>query len=154
MSVVEQQTIFHLFHFHRPLFCFQLDKAGNVKLSDFGLCKPPGLSDKTFVGTPVHMAPEIIKQLPYSESVDVFAFGILLWYICEGEGNHPKYVMGHTAIQGLLVETAIGRRPERLSQISDSCWELMNKCWMDEPICRPSIGSVIDELQSIIMDSK
>ena len=32
-----------------------------------------------FAGTPVYMAPELFQKRQYDESVDVFAFGTMLW---------------------------------------------------------------------------
>ena len=37
----------------------------------------------SIVGTPIHMAPELFSGR-YDQSVDVYAFGILFWYICAG----------------------------------------------------------------------
>ena len=35
----------------------------------------------TIVGTPIHMAPELFAG-SYDNAVDIYAFGILFWYIC------------------------------------------------------------------------
>ena len=32
-----------------------------------------------YAGTPVYMAPELFQKRQYDESVDVFAFGTMLW---------------------------------------------------------------------------
>ena len=32
-----------------------------------------------YAGTPVYMAPELFQKRQYDESIDVFAFGALLW---------------------------------------------------------------------------
>lgn len=42
----------------------------------------------SIVGTPVHMAPELLSGR-YDSSVDVYAFGILFWYICAGQVRLP-----------------------------------------------------------------
>ena len=99
------------------------------------------------------MAPEIFKQQEYATGVDVFAFGILLWYICEGQGNHPEYVVTGANRYGLLMNTADGERPQRLPQISDDCWQLMTSCWEDDANRRPSIKQVIEKLADIIRHS-
>ena len=42
-----------------------------------------------FSGTPIHMAPELFTGR-YDSSVDVYAFGILFWYICAGSVRLPQ----------------------------------------------------------------
>jgi receptor-interacting serine/threonine-protein kinase 5 len=41
------------------------------------------------VGTPIHMAPELFSG-SYDSSVDVYAFGVLFWYICAGHVRLPQ----------------------------------------------------------------
>jgi serine/threonine protein kinase len=43
----------------------------------------------SIVGTPIHMAPELFSG-KYDNSVDVYAFGILFWYINAGHVKLPK----------------------------------------------------------------
>ena len=42
----------------------------------------------SIVGTPIHMAPELFSKR-YDGSVDVYAFGILFWYVCAGRTQLP-----------------------------------------------------------------
>jgi serine/threonine protein kinase len=38
-----------------------------------------------YAGTPTYMAPELFQKRAYDQSVDVFAFGCLLWEIINRE---------------------------------------------------------------------
>lgn len=56
-----------------------------IKLCDFGCCVDTknGFRE-TFCGTFEYMAPEIIKELPYNQGVDIWSLGILLYEMLHG----------------------------------------------------------------------
>jgi len=54
---------------------------GVVKLADFGFCKPLQFEQQmvqTMLGSPIYMAPEVLKGLPYSMKADLWSLGIVL----------------------------------------------------------------------------
>ena len=125
----------------------QLDEDNKAKLTDLGLCKPEGLANNTLVGTPNNMAPEMIKQ-QYDKTIDVYAFGMLLWRVCEGKGNQPQNINRHFVPTVKLDN----KTPERLDVFPQSCWELMEKCRNQVPEERPSSDSVVKDLETILRD--
>lgn len=60
-----------------------LDRRGHVVLCDFGLSKV-GESANTYCGTPEYIAPEIIRNESYNESVDYYTLGVLLYEMVVG----------------------------------------------------------------------
>ena len=130
----------------------QLDETNRAKLTDLGLCKPEGLMTGSLVGTPPSMAPEMILH-KYDKSVDVYAFGLLLWRVCEGKGNQPENVHKHFHPLVMLFMNAVDNKtPERLEGFPDSCWELMEKCWSAKPEDRPTFDVVVKDLKKILKD--
>ena len=60
---------------------------GHLRLTDFGFAKKIEPSDKTFTlcGTPVYLAPEIIKDTGYEGYfVDIWSLGVLLFAMLTG----------------------------------------------------------------------
>ncbi|EGR32769.1 protein kinase domain protein [Ichthyophthirius multifiliis] len=67
-----------------------LDNMNNAKIIDFGfsLQIPDNKKLNIFCGTPSYMAPEIISKVEYfGQKSDVWALGILLYVMCQG--NFP-----------------------------------------------------------------
>ena len=58
----------------------------NIRLIDFGLCKILGPSEKAkeCCGTLSFAAPELLKEIPYSKSVDFWGIGIITFFLLSG----------------------------------------------------------------------
>lgn len=59
----------------------------NVKITDFGFAcffdpKQGGL--KEVLGSPLYMAPEIIKEQPYNHKVDIWSIGVITYILLSG----------------------------------------------------------------------
>ncbi|XP_068731829.1 dual serine/threonine and tyrosine protein kinase-like [Montipora capricornis] len=130
-----------------------LDETNQAKLTDLGLCKPEGLACNSLVGTPVYMAPEMIKQ-QYDKTIDVYAFGMLLWRVCEGKGNQPENVHKHFLPLVMLMLNAVDNKtPERLDVFPESCWDIMQRCWVPNPEQRPSFDVIVKDLEDFLRDA-
>jgi len=117
-----------------------LDYEGHIRIVDFGMCKLQVYLDKTadtFCGTPDYMAPEIIKGMKYTHSVDWWSFGVLLyemligqspfngcdedelfWSICNEQAYFPRF-LSKEAKQLLLL--LLEKNPASRLGVSDSC---------------------------------
>ncbi|XP_033109884.1 dual serine/threonine and tyrosine protein kinase-like, partial [Anneissia japonica] len=124
-----------------------LDRHNRGKITVLGFCKLEAMISGSFVGTPIHMAPELFSG-KYDNSVDVYAFGILLWYVCAG---HVKLPTAFEQCQNKdhLSLVKRGVRPEKLAVFGDKSWSLMSACWAGEIDKRPFLGEVQDRLVEI-----
>jgi len=121
-----------------------VDKHFNCKISDFGLALSAYEATQK-CGTYQFMAPELFSgTTKYSEKVDVYAFGILLWELVTRE-------LPYAGMLGEQVPLAVerGHRPS----IPDDCPTflsgLMRQCWNGEPKARPSMLEVVSTLQQV-----
>ena len=126
----------------------KLDEQNRAKITDLGFCKPEAMMSGSIVGTPVHMCPEMFNS-KYDNTVDIYAFGILFWYICSGAVTLPRNFESCGTKDDLWSAVKRGVRPERLPNFDDQCWSLMEMCWQHDPKMRPHIGVVYDLLMAI-----
>ncbi|KAG9395593.1 Protein kinase domain [Carpediemonas membranifera] len=82
--------------------------GGVIKLADLGVSRRVSTQTvflQTFIGTPLYLAPELVDNMPYTEKVDVWAMGVVLYEMCclSPPFNSPS-------ILGLMKEIAAGKR--------------------------------------------
>ena len=60
------------------------------KVTDFGFAKAmdPNQKETLSLGTPLYMAPELVKRKQYDEKVDIWALGVMTYIILTGSPPH------------------------------------------------------------------
>ncbi|XP_029465336.1 proto-oncogene tyrosine-protein kinase receptor Ret isoform X1 [Rhinatrema bivittatum] len=126
-----------------------------MKISDFGLSRDVYEEDsyvKRSKGRiPVKwMAIESLFDHIYTTQSDVWSFGVLLWEIVTLGGN-PYPGIAPERLFNLL---KTGYRMERPENCSEEMYNLMLRCWKQEPDKRPTFGEISKELEKLMVKSR
>ena len=120
-----------------------LKANGEVRLADFGYTAQLTAANdfrKSVVGTPYWMAPELIKSLPYSFSVDIWSLGIMCRELAEGE---PPYVeVPPMKALFKIVSAGIPEISDKESRSSEFL-DFLDKCLDVDPSKRPSAKELL-----------
>lgn len=99
-------------------------------------------------GTLPFMAPEILQGKGLQPAGDVWAFGMLLYEVVS-RGKVPFEDVENFAT---IAFTHVGerrQRPRRPHNVPDLVWMLMERCWQQEPTCRPDFDQIHTDLKRI-----
>ena len=117
-------------------------KIGDMGISRF--CDDVDPSPKTNkLGTPSYTAPEVLKDNNYDNKVDIFSFGMLLYYICEGKSAFSGV---RTFQEYYTIVYVQNQRPE-FKKTSDVLKTLIQRCWDNDPAMRPKASELVDYLK-------
>ena len=92
---------------------------GKVKLGDFGFCKMLEMNmAQTMLGSPIYMAPEILKEEIYTLKADIWSLGVVLFEMlfgyCPFESSSISQLINVIKDNELKI-------PKELNPISDQC---------------------------------
>ncbi|PKY29630.1 HCP-like protein [Rhizophagus irregularis] len=95
---------------------------------DLGLCKPISDSqdnDNEIYGVLPYMAPEILRNNPYTPASDIYSFSMIMWEFTSGipPFNHEAHDYD------LILSICEGERPEIIKNTPKCYIDLMKKCW-------------------------
>ncbi|KAF6041255.1 hypothetical protein EB796_000417 [Bugula neritina] len=118
-----------------------------LKISDFGTSKEFQEHERSmimsFAGTYAWMAPEVIKNEPCSEKVDVWSYGVVLWELLTGEIPY-KDVDSTAIIWGVGSASLLLPIPE---DMPEGFKLLLKQCWSTKPRNRPTFRHILMHLE-------
>ncbi|EQC27007.1 ULK/FUSED protein kinase [Saprolegnia diclina VS20] len=99
-----------------------------IKLCDFGFAR--AISADTSVltsikGTPLYMAPELVKEMPYNHTVDLWSLGVILYELAVG--RPPFYTDKIVTLIQLIVKESVTYPPTMSDDFRDFLTGLLQK---------------------------
>jgi len=150
-DVIKGMTYLHDMNIcHRDLTSKNLLLDGNMncKVADFGLSRVRDDSGEmtTSLGCIPYQAPEVFRGEQYTESADVYSFGMVLYEMVSGFEPHKD-------LQPMKYANMVAYENHR-PQLPPSCpekWEkLVKACWSGEREKRPTFKQMLKEIQTSV----
>lgn len=142
----------------KPLNLLMNKDHKDVKVADFGIGKMINnyKGDKVSrtmtggVGTWRYMAPEVVRYQSYDEKVDIFAFGLILYFMSSGrEPFHERQ-----AEDWMLKEYLEGNEPRpKSSQCQKAIRDIMERAWHADPTKRPQASEILESLSNVVLEN-
>lgn len=128
------QTVSAIYFLQKNRFCHRdlkpenilLDENNNIKLSDFGWCESLDKPLIEFCGTYEYMAPEIVKQQQYTEKVDNWALGVLLYELVHGKSPFIDQNYSKTNDPKIIFKNILSGKFEMKQELSDNIKSLIS----------------------------
>ncbi len=101
-----------------------ISAGGIIKLCDFGFAR--SIDSKQMItsikGTPLYMAPELLKNYPYNHKADLWSLGVILYELFVGQP--PFYTDSYNTLLNKIANESI-RYPDNMSSIFKEFLKLM-----------------------------
>ena len=137
---------------HRDLKCANVlvDNMGIIKLSDFGASKriideksngKGELENRSIIGSPYWMAPEVIRKTGYGKPADIWSLGCCVLEMLTAKP--PWSDRGKDAKTIMDIISASGKPPKYPSNISQECVQFLNYCFDQDQTMRPTAEELL-----------
>ncbi|ELP89376.1 protein kinase domain containing protein, partial [Entamoeba invadens IP1] len=134
------------------ILIFSLDVNYNVngKLTDFGSARNVNMmmTNMTFtkgIGTPVYMAPEVLNKEHYKKPADIYSLAITIYEVFGWSNAYPIETFKFPWKIAEFVMS--GKRLQRKENIPEKLYQIIEKCWKQNPKERTTIIDLIDLIQ-------
>ena len=103
-------------------------------------------------GTPMYLAPEVIKSCFYDYKADIYSFGVMLWEMWYGN-RALLDVAGN--VFNFFVKVLKGTRPAHVQgskKPPPGLQDLMQRCWDEKPDNRPDASECYEKLAQLYQE--
>lgn len=129
----------------------------SLKLIDFGLTlpdEPPFRQPGNRTGTPLYLAPEIVRRKQTDQRVDIFAFGVTCYQLCTGDFPWPGTDVTGT---GALAHDTTPPEPilKKAPALNPALAKIIMQCMQADPAARPqTMEAILKVLRTVESDTQ
>eukprot|EP01091_Cochliopodium_minus_P003646 TRINITY_DN13624_c0_g1_i1.p1 TRINITY_DN13624_c0_g1~~TRINITY_DN13624_c0_g1_i1.p1 ORF type:complete len:522 (-),score=142.88 TRINITY_DN13624_c0_g1_i1:19-1584(-) len=133
-------------------------KTNSVKVCDFGMSQlietEDILSSQKIKGSPLYMAPEVVKRKGITKSADVYSFAISLYQFITRKEPFEEYSNLDVFLKDLTREENPVRPelPTDEIQCPKSLRKLCENCWDTNPEKRPGFDRILQRFDEVLID--
>jgi serine/threonine protein kinase len=124
-----------------------INERGEALIADFGTSRSE-YDDGTMTsetGSAHYAAPEMYREDScFSNKVDVFSFGLILYEILIGRPVFRSSMMSFPIMRKVLTGD-VPSIPDHIGKVTQS---LISRCWSLKPECRPSFNDILNEVRT------
>jgi serine/threonine protein kinase len=91
-----------------------------------------------------YMAPEVFRHEAYGRPVDVYSFGMILFYMLAGEPPWPEL----DGMRAVTLAATANERPPVPRHWDAQLAALVQASWHNEPVQRPSFAGLLQQLNA------
>jgi serine/threonine protein kinase len=117
------------------------DSDHHLYICDFGMSREmfPDSDGTGSIGTPAYMAPEMFDNEPYSNKVDVYAFGLILYEIITNRPVFSPTLSPYQIMKNVCIDEF---RPDIPVEVLPWVRELIERCWHQDDDQRPTFSEI------------
>jgi len=123
----------------KPSNIFINSHNGDIFIGDFGLAKVSNENNKSILGTPEYMAPEVYEE-SYDNRIDIYSFGMCLLEFMTGEIPYSECNLA-AQIWKKITDKILPNCIDKLEE--SNAKDLILQCIHENPKQRPSISEIL-----------
>jgi serine/threonine protein kinase len=123
-----------------------LDGNFEPKICDFGRARIDSTAMSTMAVSPLTTAPEAIEGEIYTNKVDVYSLGVILYMLFTLPSKFDDGRLFPKAKVPFMQNVQRGSRYACVDGMPPFYWDLIQACWAQDPDARPSIAQIVQLL--------